>query len=56
MNRLIERGVDAVFCASDVMALGALRALLDAGLRVPDDVARRQFLTICLSRRRPIRR
>ena len=39
MNRLIERGVDAVFCASDVMALGALRALLDAGLRVPDDVA-----------------
>jgi LacI family transcriptional regulator len=36
---LIERGVDAVFCASDMMALGALRALLDAGLHVPDDVA-----------------
>ena len=39
MNILIARGIDAVFCASDMMALGALRALLDAGLQVPDDVA-----------------
>jgi DNA-binding LacI/PurR family transcriptional regulator len=30
---------DAVFCFSDELALGALRALADAGLRVPDDVA-----------------
>lgn len=30
---------DAVLCASDVLALGALRALDDAGLAVPDDVA-----------------
>jgi LacI family transcriptional regulator len=30
---------DAVFVASDAMASGALQALRDAGLRVPDDVA-----------------
>lgn len=30
---------DAVFCFNDHMALGAMRALYDAGLRVPDDVA-----------------
>jgi len=29
----------AVFCTSDVKATGALRALHEAGLRVPDDVA-----------------
>ncbi len=39
MTRLIERKIDAVFCASDMMALGALRALLDSGLHVPNDVA-----------------
>ncbi|MBX6389476.1 MAG: LacI family DNA-binding transcriptional regulator [Frankia sp.] len=31
--------IDAVFAASDLMALGALRALREAGRRVPDDVA-----------------
>lgn len=30
---------DAVFAASDVIALGAIRALADAGLRVPRDVS-----------------
>jgi len=30
---------DAVFAASDLMAVGALRVLREAGLRVPDDVA-----------------
>ncbi|WP_238013392.1 LacI family DNA-binding transcriptional regulator [Dactylosporangium sp. AC04546] len=30
---------DAVFCGNDTLALGALRALHEAGLRVPDDVA-----------------
>jgi len=31
--------LDAVFAASDLMAFGALRALAEAGRRVPDDVA-----------------
>jgi DNA-binding LacI/PurR family transcriptional regulator len=37
---LRERGVafDAVFALTDVVAMGALRALADAGLRVPDDI------------------
>lgn len=30
---------DAVFCFSDLLAIGAMRAVADAGLRVPDDVA-----------------
>lgn len=30
---------EAVFCASDTMALGAIRAAHVAGLRVPDDIA-----------------
>jgi DNA-binding LacI/PurR family transcriptional regulator len=30
---------DAVFCFSDVLAIGAMRAIHDHGLRVPDDVA-----------------
>jgi DNA-binding LacI/PurR family transcriptional regulator len=30
---------DALFCFNDLLALGALRALHEAGLRVPDDVA-----------------
>jgi DNA-binding LacI/PurR family transcriptional regulator len=31
--------IDAVFAASDPMALGALRVLRERGLRVPEDVA-----------------
>lgn len=30
---------DAIFCYSDLMAMGAMRAVFDAGLSVPDDVA-----------------
>ncbi len=38
---VLERGarVDALVCASDLIAIGALRALQARGLRVPDDVA-----------------
>jgi LacI family transcriptional regulator len=39
MMRLIAHNPDAVFAASDSMALGALRALNDSGRRVPEDVA-----------------
>jgi DNA-binding LacI/PurR family transcriptional regulator len=34
-----ERGVTAIFCANDQMALGALRALHLAGRMVPDEVS-----------------
>lgn len=38
---LLERcpGFTALFAMSDVMAMGAIRALTDAGLRVPEDVS-----------------
>jgi LacI family transcriptional regulator len=39
MQRLLPHRPEAVFAASDIMALGSLRAVHDAGLRVPDDVA-----------------
>ena len=39
MQRLLPHEPDAVFVASDTMALGALRALREAGIRVPRDIA-----------------
>lgn len=39
MRRLLPQRPEAVFVASDTMALGAMRALRGAGLVVPDDVA-----------------
>ncbi|GAB2655921.1 LacI family DNA-binding transcriptional regulator [Kribbella swartbergensis] len=40
IRSLLDRRIsfDAVFALTDVVAMGALRALADAGLRVPDDV------------------
>ncbi len=41
MRRLLalDQPPDAVFCFNDLLALGAMRALHDAGCRVPEDVA-----------------
>jgi LacI family transcriptional regulator len=39
MQALLSAHPDAVFIASDAMATGALAALADAGLRVPEDIA-----------------
>ncbi|MFF9333518.1 LacI family DNA-binding transcriptional regulator [Streptomyces albogriseolus] len=41
MAELLDRrpGIDGVFVANDLMALGALRVLRERGLRVPQDVA-----------------
>lgn len=39
MRRLLAQEPDGVFCFNDTLALGALRALQDAGRRTPDDVA-----------------
>ncbi|MCS7010549.1 MAG: LacI family transcriptional regulator [Anaerolineales bacterium] len=39
MQRLLPHQPDAVFAASDLMALGAIRAAKEAGLRVPEQIA-----------------
>jgi len=39
MQRLIKYKPDAVFIASDMMAFGAMRALREARLSIPDDIA-----------------
>lgn len=39
MQRLLPRQPDVVFAASDSMAMGALRAVRENGLRVPEDIA-----------------
>ena len=41
-RRLLQNGTDfpeAVFAASDALAFGAMAAIQEAGLRVPDDIA-----------------
>jgi len=51
MQRLLEEGVtfSAVVASSDIMAIGALRALRDVGLRVPEDVEITGFDNIAFS-------
>ncbi len=39
MKELLNHQPDAVFIASDLMAYGAMAALTEAGVRIPDDIA-----------------
>jgi LacI family transcriptional regulator len=39
MQQLLPHKPDAVFAASDTMALAAIRAIQEQGLRIPDDIA-----------------
>jgi LacI family transcriptional regulator len=39
MKQLLLQRPDAVFVASDAMAFAAMRAIQEAGLRIPDDIA-----------------
>jgi LacI family transcriptional regulator len=53
MQRLLRSGgpaPDAVFATSDVQALGAMRALQEAGIRVPEDMLVVGFDDIMISR------
>jgi DNA-binding LacI/PurR family transcriptional regulator len=37
--RLVRRGITGIICASDILALGAIRAVRRAGMQVPADVS-----------------
>lgn len=39
MRQLLSQEPEAVFAASDTMAFGAIQAIREAGLKVPDDIA-----------------
>jgi LacI family transcriptional regulator len=39
MQRLLPAKPDAVFAASDIMAVGAMRAIREARLAIPEDIA-----------------
>lgn len=39
MQKLLVGRPDAIFAASDMMAVGAMRSIREAGLNVPDDIA-----------------
>ena len=52
VHELLARNadIDAVFAASDLMAVGALRALRELGRRVPDDVSLVGFDDVAIAR------
>ncbi|MGL5255712.1 MAG: LacI family DNA-binding transcriptional regulator, partial [Proteocatella sp.] len=41
MKRLIKKnlGITAVFAMSDVMAIGAMRAMTDSGVKIPEEIS-----------------
>lgn len=49
MQTLLHKNPDAVFAASDVMAIGAIRAIKESGKRIPEDIAVVGFDDIHLS-------
>lgn len=51
MRRLLPHKPDAVFCASDVMAAGAIQAIREAGLGVPKDISVAGFDDVPLAAR-----
>lgn len=64
-QKMIPYNPDAMFIASDIMALGAIHAIREAGLRVPEDIAivgyddlppARQAIPALTTVRQPIRR
>ena len=38
-KKLIQQGPEAIFVASDTMAIGVMKAILEEGLHIPDDIA-----------------
>ena len=45
----MQKKFDAIFCASDLIAVGAMKALRERGLNIPQDVAVVGYYNIPLS-------
>jgi LacI family transcriptional regulator len=51
-NEFLKEGIkfDAIFCGNDLIAMGAIKALKNAGLRIPEDVGIMGFDDIYMAR------